>query len=74
MNNDEHFVEYENYCKNCIHKNDPESTEPCNHCLDNPVNINSRKPVDFKPTDEFIKSEKIKEVRKKLESRSRIKK
>jgi len=72
--NNTHFVEYENYCKNCIHKNDSDFTEPCNHCLDNPVNNNSRRPVDFVPTKEFEQREKIKTERERLSTRSRLNK
>ena len=36
------------YCKFCEHKNKSEDDEPCFECLENPVNIDSHRPVCFK--------------------------
>lgn len=43
------FVEFENYCPTCKFKDckDEEGREPCNSCLDEPVNTNSKKPVNY---------------------------
>ena len=36
------------YCKECKHYEKNNMTKsPCDHCLDNPVNLQSHKPVDF---------------------------
>ena len=44
------FVEYEKYCHRCEHyeedEGDPKSK--CYECLDNPVNIDSHKPINYK--------------------------
>ena len=69
----EKIVDFEKYCKYCEHKNDPEYTEPCRFCLDTPVNNNSERPIYFEPTDEFNKKDKVQKERKRLESRSRLK-
>ena len=69
----EKFVDFKKYCKYCKHKNDPGYTEPCIFCLDTPVNNNSERPIYFEPTDEFKKKDKVQKERKRLESRSRLK-
>ena len=69
----EKIVDFEKYCKYCKHKNDLEYTEPCRFCLDTPVNNNSERPIYFEPTDEFKKKDKVQKERKRLESRSRLK-
>ena len=53
----DHFVEFDKYCKTCKFrdKNDKKGEEPCNECLDNPVNQDSRKPVNYKEDPEEIK-------------------
>ena len=38
---------FHEYCKNCRHKEVEQHEEPCNECLDNPVNLYSHKPVKF---------------------------
>ena len=69
----EKIVDFEKYCKYCKHKDDPEYTDPCNCCLDTPANNNSERPIYFEPTDEFKKKDKVQKERKRLESRSRLK-
>lgn len=69
----EKIVDFEKYCKYCKHNNDPEYTEPCRFCLDTPVNNNSERPIYFEPTYEFKKKDKVQKERKRLESRSRLK-
>ena len=36
------------YCKHCKYAKTPESEDPCDECLTNPVAYNSRKPINFK--------------------------
>lgn len=42
-------VYFYEYCPKCKHKNvdDTKSGEPCNECLDNPINLYSHKPVNY---------------------------
>ena len=35
------------YCKTCKHRKTPPDEEPCNECLDEPVNLNSYRPVNY---------------------------
>ena len=35
------------YCKTCIHKDKTEDQNPCDICLEEPVNLNSHKPVQW---------------------------
>ena len=47
-------------------KDDKKGEEPCNECLDNPINQDSRKPVNYKEDPDEI--ERLgKEEKKKLE-------
>lgn len=47
MENEYKIVEFEKYCKTCKHKKVKDVKDPCNDCLDNPVNANSKKPVNY---------------------------
>lgn len=51
--NDESYKEvyYWEYCKTCKHEKKAETEKPCCHCLDNPVNQYTNKPVDYDPVD-----------------------
>lgn len=51
MENIDKIVEFEKYCQTCefIDYNDAE--DPCHDCLNNPTNINSRKPVRYKKAE-----------------------
>ena len=41
-------VYYHEYCEKCKHYEKGNMLkEPCDHCMDNPINIYSHKPVDF---------------------------
>lgn len=44
-------VYFDKYCKTCIHEKKEEHEEPCDECLNEPVNLYSHKPVcwDQKP-------------------------
>ena len=45
---DTRFVEFDKYCQKCEHKDTDESESPCAECLDEPVDVYSNKPVNFK--------------------------
>ena len=47
MFNDYKEVRFDEFCKLCKHKDLKDTDEPCNECLTNPVNLHSRKPVNF---------------------------
>lgn len=55
------IIEFDKYCKTCIFKDvkDIEGEDPCNDCLSNPVNTNSKKPINYKEDPDKIK--KLKE-------------
>ena len=42
------IVEFHKFCKTCKYKDVVEYEDPCNDCLDNPVNDYSKKPVNYK--------------------------
>lgn len=42
------IVDFNEYCKKCKYKNLDEFMDPCNECLNNPVNINSKRPINYK--------------------------
>lgn len=42
------IVDFDLYCKDCVHRCLPTNQEPCNSCLEQPVNLNSNKPTKFK--------------------------
>lgn len=41
------IVEFGKYCHKCKYSDLDESEDPCWDCLDEPVNVNSHKPVKF---------------------------
>ena len=45
--NREKFVNFRLYCPKCKHYEVAQDEEPCNECLENPVNIESEKPVKY---------------------------
>lgn len=45
-------VDFEKYCKTCKYEKLEEKFDPCNECLDEPVNLQSGKPVRWEPKDE----------------------
>lgn len=47
-------VYFDRYCDICKHKDVYENLEPCNTCLDNPENLNSHKPIFYKPLNNAI--------------------
>ena len=40
-------VYFDPYCSKCKHLKKPETEEPCNECLNNPVNEYAHRPVKF---------------------------
>lgn len=40
-------VYFGQYCKKCKHYEKPDVEDPCNECLDNPINVHSHKPVNY---------------------------
>ena len=40
-------VYFNEYCKQCKFKDNPEESEPCASCLDEPFNTDSHKPIKF---------------------------
>lgn len=40
-------VYFDVYCERCKHWEKDALESPCDHCLDNPMNLQSHKPVDF---------------------------
>ena len=51
IDNEYKEVYFHLYCEKCKHWEKSSTEEPCDHCLDNPINIHSHKPVDFKEKD-----------------------
>lgn len=41
-------VDFKTYCQTCEYKENEESSDECNECLNNPSNTYSRKPVMYK--------------------------
>lgn len=46
--NQDKEVYFNQYCPLCKSFGLPEDADPCDECLENPVNENSHKPVNFK--------------------------
>ena len=44
---DHRIVMFSKYCSNCKYLDKKQHEEPCNECLDNPVNLHSEKPVKY---------------------------
>lgn len=40
-------VYFHKYCKTCKHEKVKQEDEPCNTCLEDPVNLYSHKPVKY---------------------------
>lgn len=53
MENDYKEVYFDQYCKTCKYEKRPEKDEPCNECLDNPVNLYSNKPIKYEQKESF---------------------
>lgn len=48
MEGDYKIIEFDKYCPTCENKDKPDSEDPCDECLDTPVNVDSRKPINYK--------------------------
>ena len=48
MDNDYQECNFETYCKTCKYKDIKEVEDPCNECLDEPMNLYTDKPVKYK--------------------------
>lgn len=50
---DEQYKEvyFHEYCKTCKHKDVKDQDEPCNTCLEDPINLYSHKPVKYEKAD-----------------------
>lgn len=51
MNEGYKEVYYDQYCKSCKHCEKKDNEEPCDECLDNPINSYSHKPINYKKKD-----------------------
>jgi hypothetical protein len=40
-------VYFDQYCKSCKHFDKMEEENPCNECLEEPVNVDSHKPIKW---------------------------
>ena len=49
----QHEVRYDIYCPGCIHLNKKETEDPCNECLNQGWNTDSRKPIHFQENKEL---------------------
>lgn len=47
MTNEYKEVYFVYYCSTCKHRNKKDNEEPCDECLDNPMNLYSHKPVKY---------------------------
>lgn len=47
VDNEYQECDFEKYCKKCKYKDLDEKFDPCNECLDEPMNSNSKKPVRY---------------------------
>lgn len=48
-------VYYHKYCDSCKFKDVKDIDEPCNECLDNPINVQSHKPIKWEENDKIKK-------------------
>lgn len=48
MENRDQFVDFDKFCNKCEYFKKEQYEEPCNECLENPINTYSNKPVNFK--------------------------
>lgn len=55
------FVDFGKYCKTCEYRDLDEWLDPCNECLDNPVNEHSKKPINYEEDEKKVKEENKKE-------------
>ena len=46
--NREKIVHFNEYCEGCKYRDLPETEDPCYDCLNEPVNVWSHRPTEFK--------------------------
>lgn len=46
-------VDFHEYCAKCKYRFREETEDPCNDCLDHPVNQNSKKPILYIPSKKW---------------------
>lgn len=51
MDEDYKEVYFHEYCKTCKHEKLEEFKDPCDECLDEPMNLQSHKPVKWEPKE-----------------------
>lgn len=51
MDEDYKEVYFHEHCKTCKHEELDEKFDPCNECLDEPVNYQTNKPVKWEPKE-----------------------
>lgn len=44
------IVEYDEWCKSCKYRFKEGVKDPCDECLEIPVNDDSKKPINYKPS------------------------
>lgn len=65
--NEDHIVDF-TFCKTCKYEKLSESEDPCWGCLDNPINQDSRRPINYHERDNQIKT-KTNELKKSSSSK-----
>ena len=50
------FVDFYKYCSTCKHYEKRMDEDPCDECLENPVNLHSQKPVKYEAVKNVKKS------------------
>lgn len=60
MEIEERIVLYDTHCVTCQYNDIPETEEPCNRCMDEPVNLYTDRPVEWKEKKDgkTVKSQK----------------
>ena len=51
MEDDYREVYFHEYCKTCKYENVDEVDDPCDECMENPINLYSHKPVNWEAKD-----------------------
>lgn len=49
----EKMVDFYKYCPTCEYNTIHEGKDPCNECMDEPVNVGTDKPVKYVPRENF---------------------
>lgn len=47
-------VYFGQFCKTCKNKDIPEDRDPCDECLEHPVNLYSHKPVNYEEDGNLV--------------------